>query len=114
MPESEIDVAAIAGAIGGLKAEVKSLRETTSSGFAGVNRRLDRQNDRIGTVESATTKIAATMVTTKICEGLRDVRDLALNRAERLRSANWRSYVVPSAVGVTVAAATILIAKLTG
>ena len=114
MPDSKLDVAAIAGAIGGLKAEVKSLRETTSSGFAGVNRRLDRANGRIGTVENATTKIIATMVTTKVCEGLRDARDLVRDGAERARTANWRAYVVPSAVGLTVAIGTVLIVRLAG
>lgn len=114
MPDSKLDVAAIAGAIGGLKAEVKSLRETTSSGFAGVNGRLDRQNGRIGALENTTTKIAATMVTTKICEGLRDARDLVLDGAERARTANWRAYVVPSAVGLTVAIGTVLIVRLAG
>lgn len=114
MPESKIDVAAIAGAIGGLKAEVKSLRETMSSGFDGVNRRLDRQNGRIGTVENATTKIAATMVTTKICEKIRKTCDVARDGAERIRGANWRAFVIPSAVGLTVALGTILIGKLAG
>ncbi len=112
MGDTNIDAAAIAGAIGGLKAEVKSLRETTSSGFAGVNSRLDRQNGRIRTLESATTKICATMVTTKICQKLRDARDLVRDRAERARTANWRAYVVPSAVGLTVALGAVLIAKL--
>ena len=114
MPESKIDVAAIAGAIGGLKAEVKSLRETMSSGFAGVNGRLDRQNGRIGTVEHAATKIAATMVTTKACEGIRSACELAREGADRVRSANWRAFVIPSAVGLTVALGTILIGKLAG
>ena len=93
---------------------MKSLVKTTASGFAGVNGRLDRLNGRIGIVETATTKFAATMVTTTICEGLRDARDLLRNGAERARTANWRAYVVPSAVGLTVAAGTLLIAKLAG
>jgi len=114
MGEDKVDVAAIAGAIGGLKAEVKSLRETTSSGFAGVNGRLDRANGRIGTVENAATKVFATMVTTKSCETIRGACELARDGADRLRTANWRTYVVPTAVGVTVAAATIFIAKIAG
>lgn len=114
MPDDKLDVTAIAEAIGGLKAEVKSLGKTTSSGFAGVNGRLDRQNGRIGILETATTKIAATMVTTKICEGLRDARDFVRSGAERARTANWRAYVVPSAVGLTVAFGTVLIVKLAG
>lgn len=114
MPDKTLDVAAIAGAIGGLKAEVKSLRETTSSGFEGVIRRLDRANGRIGTVENAATRIGATMVTTKSCEKTRAACELARDGAERIRGANWRAYVVPSAVGLTVAFGTLLIAKLAG
>lgn len=103
----ELDVAGIAGAIGGLQAEVAGLTRTTSEGFEGVNARLDRQNGRIGTVEHSATRIEATMVTTAACEKKRA-------RAERTRSANWRAYVVPVAVGLSVALGTILLTRIAG
>jgi hypothetical protein len=103
----ELDVARIAGAIGGLKAVGAGLAQTTASGFAGINRRLDHQNGRLRHVEKTATTLTAKMMTTKMCEGFR-------SRCAAARAAGWRSFVIPTGVGLLVALGTVLIARLAG
>ena len=90
-------------AVAGLTAAVDALKDATTSGFSGVNDRLDLQNGRLRVVETETTAIRSTMVTTTVCERIR-------NRVASVRGATWKSYIVPVAVAVTV----LVITKLAG
>lgn len=90
-------------AVAGLTAAVDALKDTTATGFSGINERLDHQNGRLRTVETETTAIGATMVTTKICEKTR-------NKADSVRGATWKSFVIPVAGALTV----LLLTKLIG
>jgi hypothetical protein len=78
-----------------LTAAVDALKDTTTSGFKGINDRLDLQNGRLRNVEHDTVDIRARMVTTKVCEAIR-----------KTTSAAWRAYLIPVAVALTAVAAT--------
>jgi len=103
----KLDVAGIAGAIGGLKAEVSALGKTTAEGFEGLNHRLDQQNGRLRTVEGKATEIAATSRTAATCETIR-----AACLKDRTKSA--RTFLVSSSVGIAVAIVSVIISKLVG
>lgn len=90
-------------AVAGMQAELHSLRETTSSGFDGLNERLDTQNGRLRKVELAAERLTSTVVTSKICEKIRA-------RCAAARSAGWKMYLIPVAASLTV----VLIMKLVG
>lgn len=90
-------------AVASLTAAVDALKDTTTSGFDGVNERLDLQNGRLRTVESESVAIRSTMVTTKSCERIR-------NGLAAIRGATWKSYIIPVAVAVTV----LVITKFAG
>lgn len=99
MPENHVDLGPIERAIGSLEGTVKSLAETTSSGFAGVNARLDGVNGRVRAVENA----AATHVTVKNCEKIRDACELARGSTTRLLWIPLALIVVSGIVGVLIA-----------
>lgn len=82
-------------AVASLTVAVDALKDATTSGFSGVNDRLDLQNGRLRAVESESVAIRSTMVTTKSCERIR-------NGLAAIRGATWKSYVVPVSVAVTV------------
>ncbi len=97
--ETPKDEHAIAVAL--LTAAVESLDKTTASGFETVKDRLDIQNGRLRSVENDTIEIRARMVTTKVCEAIR-------NRLAKTTSAAWRAYLIPVAVALTAVVATRL------
>lgn len=82
-------------AVGRLDATVQALKETTERGFKAVTERQDTQNGRLGQVEEKTTTIAATMVTTKVCEKIR--RGISQTTGE-----NWKRFLIPVAVALAV------------
>jgi len=90
--ETPKDEHAIAVAL--LAAAVESLDKTTANGFETVKDRLDIQNGRLRSVENDTVDIKARMVTTTVCEGIR-------NRLAKTTSAAWRAYLIPVAVALT-------------
>jgi len=98
MPERDEDpetTDATAVAVASLDATVHALKETTEKGFKAVTDRQDNQNGRLGRVEERTTTIAATMVTTKVCERIR--RGLSETAGE-----NWKRFLIPVAVALAV------------
>ena len=107
MPDTVNNAAAIAGAIGGLKAEVKALGKTTAEGFDGINDRLDLQNGRLRAVENTTAKLGVSTVTTGACEIIRGA-------CSKARAAGARAFLIPSAVGIVVAVVAVLLGKLLG
>lgn len=90
--EQPKDEHAIAVAL--LTAAVDSLNTTTASGFDTIRDRLDIQNGRLRSVENDTVDIKARMVTTTVCESIR-------NRLAKTTTAAWRAYLIPVAVALT-------------
>lgn len=105
--DASLDAAKVAGELGGLKAAVTALGETTKRGFEELGDRLESQNGRLRAVEERTTQIGAKMVTGGACERTRRACDLA-------RGAGWRAFAIPTAVGVVVAIVSIALARLAG
>lgn len=90
--ETPKDEHAVAVAL--LTAAVKSLDKTTASGFETIKDRLDIQNGRVRRVELDMVDIRARMVTTKVCERIR-------NGLTKTTIAAWRAYLIPVAVALT-------------
>jgi len=89
-----------ARAIGALEGEVRSLVETTKSGFKGINERLDMQNGRLRKVEQDSTIV----MTIPVCEKIR-------KDSGHARRSAWLNYLIPTAVGLTVLGITQLMGR---